>query len=198
MCFRTARCLDLDISADGTARVVLAGGSGLDPLRHADDAGARDAHANVCSRATRPLSHQFEFGSAVPEGFVFSDDARYLYGSSYYTGVSNIYRYEIATAKLDALSNAEAGYFRPLPLDDATTPDLPLHGAGFRAGDHRDASHRRPERHYFPGRTNRDGASGRAGAGARARPPPCTTKHKSCAAATTNHFANSHANRSIR
>ena len=55
----------------------------------------------------------------MPEGFVFSPDGRYLYGSSYYTGVSNIYRYEIATGKLEALSNAEIGYFRPLPLDGA-------------------------------------------------------------------------------
>ena len=36
-------------------------------------------------------------GASVPEGFVFSKDGRYLYGSSYFTGVSNIYRYEIAT-----------------------------------------------------------------------------------------------------
>jgi hypothetical protein len=56
-------------------------------------------------------------GSSVPEGFAFSKDARYLYGSSYFTGVSNIFRYEITTEKLDAVSNAEVGFFRPLPLD---------------------------------------------------------------------------------
>ena len=64
-------------------------------------------------------THQFELGTAVPEGFVFSDDGRYLYGSSYYTGVSNIYRYDLDTSKLEALSNAETGYFRPLPLDES-------------------------------------------------------------------------------
>ena len=37
------------------------------------------------------------FGQSVPESFVFSPDGRYLYGSSYYTGVSNIFRYEVAT-----------------------------------------------------------------------------------------------------
>ena len=31
-----------------------------------------------------------EFGQAVPEGFVFSPDGQFLFGSSYYTGVSNI------------------------------------------------------------------------------------------------------------
>jgi hypothetical protein len=64
-------------------------------------------------------THQFELGTSVPEGFVFSEDGRYLYGSSYYTGVSNIYRYDLAASKLEALSNAETGYFRPLPLDDS-------------------------------------------------------------------------------
>ena len=32
----------------------------------------------------------------MPNGFVFSPDGRYLYGSSYYTGVSNIFRYDLA------------------------------------------------------------------------------------------------------
>ena len=63
---------------------------------------------------------QFDFGQAVPEGFVFSPDGKYLYGSSYYTGISNIFRYELATAELEAVSNAEAGFFRPVPLDDGT------------------------------------------------------------------------------
>ena len=56
--------------------------------------------------------------SAAPcrKGSPFRADGRYLYGSSYYTGVSNIYRYELATSKLEALSNAEVGYFRPVPL----------------------------------------------------------------------------------
>src|SRR5262249_11367001 len=36
-----------------------------------------------------------------------------------YTGVSNVYRYELATEKLDAVSNAETGFFRPLPLDES-------------------------------------------------------------------------------
>jgi hypothetical protein len=61
--------------------------------------------------------HRFEMGTALPESFTFSDDGRYLFGSSYYTGVSNIYRYDLEQRKLEALSNAESGFFRPLPLD---------------------------------------------------------------------------------
>ena len=44
---------------------------------------------------TTPVA-RFDFGTAVPNGFVFSPDGRYLYGSSYYTGVSNIFRYDLA------------------------------------------------------------------------------------------------------
>ena len=54
--------------------------------------------------------------AACPNSFVFSPDGRFLYGSAYYTGASNIFRYEIATKKLEAVSNAETGFFRPIPL----------------------------------------------------------------------------------
>lgn len=62
----------------------------------------------------------FDFGQAVPEGFVFTPDGRYLFGSSYYTGVSNIFRYELATRDLQAVSNSETGFFRPVPVDNET------------------------------------------------------------------------------
>ena len=59
---------------------------------------------------------RYDFGPTVPSNFVFSPDGRFLYGSSYYTGVSNIFRYELATGKREALSNSETGLFRPIPL----------------------------------------------------------------------------------
>ena len=77
-------------------------------------------------------------------------DGRYLYGSSYYTGVSNIYRYELATSKLEALSNAEVGYFRPGADRWQQTAYFSLHRAGFRACHDRGATDRGPERHQFP------------------------------------------------
>jgi hypothetical protein len=73
----------------------------------------------------------FNFGQAVPEGFVFSPDGKYLYGSSYYTGVSNIFRYEIETGAIDAMSNAETGFFRPLPRDDGSLIFFHYTGQGF-------------------------------------------------------------------
>ena len=59
---------------------------------------------------------RLDFGTAIPSNFVFSPDGRYLYGSSYYTGVSNIFRYELATGAREAVTNAETGFFRPIPL----------------------------------------------------------------------------------
>jgi hypothetical protein len=77
-----------------------------------------------------PLS-EFRFGQSVPESFVFTPDGKYLYGSSYYTGVSNIFRYEVATGKIEAVSNAESGYFRPVPLADGKLIVLTYTGEGF-------------------------------------------------------------------
>ena len=74
---------------------------------------------------------QFGFGQAIPEGFVFSPDGRFLYGSSYFTGVSNIFRCEPATGATEAVTNAETGLFRPLPLADGRLVVLAYTGQGF-------------------------------------------------------------------
>jgi len=58
----------------------------------------------------------YDFGTSNPEGFVFSPDGRYLYGTSYYTGVSNVFRYDFETDSIQALTNTETGFFRPIPL----------------------------------------------------------------------------------
>ena len=59
-----------------------------------------------------------DFGQSVPNNFTFSPDGKYLYGSSYYTGVSNIFRYEIATKSIEGVSNTDSGFMRPIPLGD--------------------------------------------------------------------------------
>jgi hypothetical protein len=124
------KAFDLDLSPDGTLASVSVSGPGPKPgspqvtqvrVLRTDSLAKRDAS---------PL-HAFEMGAAVPECFVFSKDGRYLYGSSYYTGVSNIYRYELATGKLLALSNADVGFFRPLPLDGSQLIVLRYAAKGF-------------------------------------------------------------------
>lgn len=74
---------------------------------------------------------EFRFGQSIPEGFEFTPDGRYLYGSSYYTGVSNIFRCEVATGAVEAVTNAESGFFRPVPLADGRLVVLTYTGAGF-------------------------------------------------------------------
>jgi len=73
--------------------------------------------------------HDFAYNS--PENFVYSPDGRYLYGSSYQTGVSNLFRYDFQTKQMEALSNAETGLFCPLPLPDGTLMALEYTARGF-------------------------------------------------------------------
>ena len=97
---------DVDISPDGTLlSMSIAGPDEHDPRMQVMQVRVTRTDALLAGNAAP--ERRFVFGSAVPEGFVFSRDGRYLYGSSFYTGVSNIYRYELATGKLEALSNAE-------------------------------------------------------------------------------------------
>ena len=110
---------DLDLSPDGRLASVSVSGPGARP------GAPQQTEVRVMSTAdlltgTATVLHKFTMGAAVPEGFVFSRDGRYLFGSSFYTGVSNIYRYEIATETLAAVSNAELGFFRPLPLAEGS------------------------------------------------------------------------------
>jgi hypothetical protein len=115
---------DLDISPDGT----------LISMSHARVNGEQTLRvfrlADMKADKPEPVA-SYDFGIAVPESFVFSPDGRYLFGSSYYTGVSNIYRFEIATGKIEAVSNAETGLFRPIPRRDGKLLALEYTGQGF-------------------------------------------------------------------
>ena len=58
----------------------------------------------------------YEFEDNPASNFVFSPDGKFLYGTSYYTGVSNVFRISLETHKAQILTNAETGFFRPLPI----------------------------------------------------------------------------------
>jgi hypothetical protein len=73
--------------------------------------------------------YDFQYNS--PGNFVYSPDGRYLYGSSYTTGASNLFRYDFDTKKMDAISNAETGLFRPLPLADGSLIAFEYTSKGF-------------------------------------------------------------------
>lgn len=99
---------DLDLSSDGT-RLSLSQAeiSGKQTLRLFSVASLEQGDST-----SRQL---YDFGSSIPTGFVFSPDGRALYGSSYYTGVSNLFRYDLDADSIDVLTNAETGFFRPIP-----------------------------------------------------------------------------------
>ncbi|MFM9862505.1 MAG: YncE family protein [Micropepsaceae bacterium] len=115
---------DLDVSPDGQSAAMsiskINGAQILSVFKLADLNGEKP----------QPIA-TYNFGAAVPEGFVFSPDGRSLYGSSYYTGVSNIYRFDIATQKVEAMSNAETGFFRPIVREDGSLIVLEYTGDGF-------------------------------------------------------------------
>ena len=107
---------DLDLSPDGTlASVSLARINGKHVVRVLDLQSLVD---NPGAQGPVTAVNEFDLGGTIVNDFVFSPDGRYLYGSSYYTGVSNIFRFELATGEWQCVSNAETGFFRPIPLGD--------------------------------------------------------------------------------
>jgi hypothetical protein len=100
---------DVDVSPDGKLLAASFGDlNGKQTVRVLETSRLRNGDAT-------PIA-QFDFGGGVPNNFVFSPDGRYLYGSSYLTGVSNIFRYDLSTKKVDAVTNTDSGFFRPIPL----------------------------------------------------------------------------------
>lgn len=77
-----------------------------------------------------PLA-EFRFGQAAPEGLAFTPDGRSLYGSAYVTGVSNIFRLDPATSQAEMVTNAETGFFRPIPRHDGSLIAFEYTGDGF-------------------------------------------------------------------
>src|SRR5439155_17342653 len=115
---------DLDVSADGQ---LLSASVGEINGRQAVRVMKR---SSLLAGDATPVN-RFDFGTAIPSNFVFSPDGRFLYGSSYYTGVSNIFRYELATGALEAITNAETGFFRPVPYKDDSLLVFRYTGTGF-------------------------------------------------------------------
>jgi hypothetical protein len=76
-----------------------------------------------------PLSHTSS-ASRCPRASCSRRDGNYLYGSSYYTGVSNIFRYEVATAK-SKRSRTRSRLLPPVPLADGRLLVLTYTSDGF-------------------------------------------------------------------
>ncbi len=74
---------------------------------------------------------ELDFGNTIPSDFVFSEDGEYLYGSSYYTGVSNLIRYDWRADEWEVMSNTETGLFRPTPFEDGRLLAFRYSGEGW-------------------------------------------------------------------
>ncbi|MCL4820680.1 MAG: hypothetical protein KJ067_16180 [Vicinamibacteria bacterium] len=115
---------DIDISPDGRYLAASFGEiTGRQTLRVWEK-------AKLMAGDATPLREQ-EFAGATPSSFVFSPDGKWLYGSAYYSGVSNLFRWEVETGTLQALTNAETGFFRPIPQEDGTLVAFRYSGQGF-------------------------------------------------------------------
>ena len=69
---------------------------------------------------------------SVPEGFVFAPDGKTLFGTSYYTGVSNVVRFDIPSQKYEIVTNASTGFFRPNPQADGSLIAYEYSGKGLQ------------------------------------------------------------------
>lgn len=118
---------NLDISADGTLLAASVGEiNGDHTLQVWETAALVEGHVEP--------EEKTDFGTSVPSNFVFSPDGKFLFGSTYYTGASNIFRYELATDEIEAVSNSETGLFRPIPLEDGSLIVFRYTGDGFVPG----------------------------------------------------------------
>jgi hypothetical protein len=117
---------DLDISPDGKLLSASFGEiNGTQTMRVWKlDEMSPDAEPVEVARLALPPS--------TPEGFVFAPDGKTMYGTSYYTGVSNIFSFDIPTQKFDAVSNASTGFFRPIPQPDGSLVAYEYSGQGLQ------------------------------------------------------------------
>jgi hypothetical protein len=117
---------DLDISPDGTMLSASFGEiNGTQTMRvWKTDSLSPDNDPVEVSRLALPPS--------TPEGFTFTPDGRALYGTSYYTGVSNVFRFDVASGKYDAVSNASTGFFRPMLQPDGSLIAYEYSGQGLQ------------------------------------------------------------------
>lgn len=116
---------DISISPDGNwmaaALTEVSGRQSLIRIDLAKLAGGEPAYDSLS-----------DFENSSPAGFVFSRDGRFLYGSSYYSGVANIYRCDLGSGAVEILTNTDSGFFRPLPLADGSLLVFRYTAEGFR------------------------------------------------------------------
>ena len=116
---------DLDVSPDG--ELVSASYGTVDGKQSVRVWRREDLEQGNAENPVTTLS----LAPSVPESFTFTPDGKALLGTSFYTGVSNVFRLDIATGKYDALTNASTGFFRPQLRPDGSLLVYDYTGDGF-------------------------------------------------------------------
>ena len=116
---------DLDVSPDG--ELVAASYGTVDGKQSVRVWRRSDLEQGAADEPIATLS----LPPSMPENFTFTPDSKALLGNSYYTGVSNVFRFDIATGKYDVLTNASTGFFRPQLRPDASLLVYDYTGDGF-------------------------------------------------------------------
>ncbi|MDL2340017.1 MAG: WD40 repeat domain-containing protein [Pseudomonadota bacterium] len=116
---------DLDISPDGN--LVAASYGTVDGKQSVKVWKREDLEQGNAEEPIATLS----LPPSVPENFTFTPDGKALLGNSYYTGVSNVFRFDIASGKYDVLTNAATGFFRPQLRPDGSLLVYDYTGEGF-------------------------------------------------------------------
>ena len=116
---------DLDVSPDG--QLVSASYGTVDGKQSVRVWKREDLEQGNAENPVATLSLE----PSVPENFTFTPDSKALLGNSYYTGVSNVFRFDIASGKYDVLTNASTGFFRPQLRPDGQLLVYDYAGDGF-------------------------------------------------------------------
>src|SRR4051812_19875833 len=116
---------DLDVSPDG--ELISASYGTVDGKQSVKVWKRSDLEQGNSDNPVTSLS----LGSSIPENFTFTPDGKTLLGNSYYTGVSNVVRLDIASSKYDILTNAATGFFRPQLRPDGSLLVYDYTGEGF-------------------------------------------------------------------
>ena len=116
---------DLDVSPDG--ELISASYGTVDGKQSVKVWKRSDLEAGNSDDPVTTLS----LAPSVPENFTFTPDGKALLGNSYYTGVSNVVRLDVASGKYDVLTNAATGFFRPQLRPDGSLFVYDYTGEGF-------------------------------------------------------------------
>ena len=116
---------DLDVSPDG--ELVAASYGTVDGKQSVKVWKRADIEQGDAENPVATLS----LSPAIPENFAFTPDGKALLGTAYFTGVSNVFRFDIASGEYQALTNASTGFFRPQLRPDGSLLVYDYTGDGF-------------------------------------------------------------------